>query len=162
MQSLTKVLPDWRNWAKRAANLDVLKDAVYPFPHVVPKFLGTIVQNYRPRDGSPARAFQTWIDRINKNVAEELFPALEKSGLTLPRTVYEAHGVNDFCLATIPDFNSLIAKSQEHQTPVYALTPEQIGQAGTVLATTLESRDNFNAMFSALADKVNCPSEPCR
>ena len=154
MQSLTKVLPDWHNWAKRAANLDVLKDAVYPFPHVVPKFLGTIVQNYRPRDGSPARAFQTWIDRINKNVAEELFPALEKSGLTFPKTVYEAHGVNDFCLATIPDFNSLIAKSQEHQTPVYALTPEQIGQAGTVLATTLESRDNFNAMFSALADKV--------
>lgn len=154
VQSLTKVLPHWRNWAERAAKLEVLREAVYPFPNIVPKFLGTIVQNYRPRDGSPARAFQAWIDRINKNVAEELFPALEKSDMTFPRTVYETHGVNGFCLATIPDFNSLIAKSQEHQTPVYALTPEQIGQAGTVLATTVESRDNFNAMFSALADKV--------
>lgn len=154
VQSLTRVLPHWRNWAERAAQLDVLKEAVYPFPNKVPKFLGTIVQNYRPRDGSPARAFQTWIDRINNSVSEDLFPALERSHMTLPKAVYEAHGVKGFCLATIPDFNSLIAKSQEHQTPVYALTPDQIGQAGTVLATTLESRDNFQEMFSDLADKV--------
>ena len=154
VQSLTRVLPQWRSWAGRAANLKVLKNAVYPFPDVVPKFLGTIVQNYRPRDGSPARAFQTWIDKINNSVSEDLFPALEQSQMTFPRTIYENHGVDGFCLATIPDFNSLIAKSQEHQTPVYALTPQQIGQAGTVLTTTVESRDNFRAMFSNLADRV--------
>ena len=154
VQSLSRVLPNWRKWAKRAAELELLKKAVYPFPDVSPKLLGTIVQNYRPRDGSPAAAFQAWIDKINDSVSNELVPALDKCDMALPHSVYEEHGVKGFCLATIPDFNSLIAKSQEHQTPVYELTQGQIGQAGTVLDTTLKSRDNFKEMFSDLADKV--------
>ena len=154
MQSLAKVLPDWRKWAVHAAELPVLKEAVYPFPDVTPKLLGTIVQNYRPRDGRPASAFQTWIDRINNIVATEMFPALEQCEMTLPQSVYEEHAVHDICLATIPDFNSLIARSQGNQTPVYALTPAQIRQGGSVLQTTLESRDRFRDIFSDLADKV--------
>ena len=79
---------------------------------------------------------------------------MEKCQMTMPQSVYEQHQVNGFCLATIPDFNSLIAKSQEYQTPVYELTREQLGQGGTVLATTERSRDRFREMFSELADKV--------
>ena len=154
MQSLAKVLPDWRKWAVRAAQLPLLKEAVYPFPDVTPKLLGTIVQNYRPRDGRPASAFQTWIDRINNIVATEMFPALEQCAMTLPQSVYEEHAVHEICLATIPDFNSLIAQSQGNQTPVYALTPAQIGQSGSVLETTLGSRDRFRDIFSDLAGKV--------
>ena len=154
MQSLAKVLPNWRKWAVRAAQLPVLKEAVYPFPDVSPKLLGTIVQNYRPRDGRPARAFQTWIDKINNIVATETFPALEQCGMTLPQSVYEEHAVNEICLATIPDFNSLIAQSQGQQTPVYALTSAQIDRSGSVLETTLESRDRFREIFSDLAAKV--------
>lgn len=154
LQSLAKVLPTWQDWATRAAGMSVLKEAVYPFPNVAPKLLGTIVQNYRPRDGRPASAFQKWIDEINNRASEELFPQLQKVGMTLPRLAYEEHGVKSLCLATIPDFNSLIARSQEHQTPVYALTSMQLGQGGSVLQTTLESRDNFKKMFSDLADKV--------
>ena len=147
VQSLAKVLPDWRSWAARAARLQVLKDAVYPFPDVAPKLLGTIVQNYRPRDGRPASAFQTWIDKIDAIVSENLFPELSKAGMTLPENVYGECGVEGLCLARISDFNSLIAKSQEHQTPVYALTPVQIGQGGSVLSTTIDSRDNFKEIF---------------
>ena len=58
IDSLCNVLPNWRSWAQRAAALDILKNAVYPFPDVTPKFLGTIIQNYRPRGGSPAASFQ--------------------------------------------------------------------------------------------------------
>ena len=154
VQSLSKVLPSWRRWAVRAAQLPVLKDAVYPFPDVAPKLLGTIVQNYRPRDGRPASAFAKWIKIINSNVSQELVPELEQLDMTLPEPVYSEHGVEDFCLATIPDFNSLIAKSQEHQTPVYELTPEQLGQTGIVLERTERSRDEFREIFSGLADKV--------
>jgi cellulose biosynthesis protein BcsQ len=154
VQTLARVLPDWRKWAERAAGLRLLKEAVYPFPDMAPKLLGTIVQNYRPRDGRPASAFQAWIDSINSNVSENLFPKLMKEGMTLPEPVYKKHGVEGLCLATIPDFNSLIAKSQDHQTPVYALTSEQLGQAGNVLASSERSRDNFREIFSDLADKV--------
>ena len=154
IQSLAGVLPNWRKWAERASEMQVLRSAVYPFPEVVPKLLGTIVQNYRLRDGRPASAFQAWINKINKSVSEELFPALEKVGMAMPQAVYEEHNVGGFCLATISDFNSLIAKSQEHQTPVYALTAQQIGQSGNVLETTESSRDKFKEIFSDLANKV--------
>ena len=77
------------------------------------------------------------------------------NGLMLPDHAYRDQDVGDgFCLATIPDFNTLVAKSQEAQTPVFALTADQIGQQGVVLQTTLRSRDSFEQIFSALADKV--------
>ena len=154
IQSLARVLPNWRQWANRAAELPILKEAVYPFPNVKPKFLGTVVQNYRPRSGSPAKAFQTWIDRINEIVSDVLFPGLETVSMTLPEYSYRQQDIKDYCLVTIPDFNSLIAKSQDHNTPVYALTPEQLEQGGSVLETSLGSRDTFGEMFSGLADKI--------
>ena len=154
VQSLANVLPNWQKWARRAAASPVLKEAVYPFPDISPKLLGTIVQNYRPRDGRPASAFQFWIDRIDDIVCKEFFPDLVNADMVLPQHAYEQNEVDKFCLARIPDFNSLIAKSQEHQTPVYDLTPAQIGQGGSVLEATLKSRDNFRDIFSALADKV--------
>ena len=155
IESLATVLPKWYAWAEKARTLPILKTATYPFPAVTPKFLGTIVQNYRPRGGVPAAGFQKWIDEINEIVSSKLVSELRKVGMMLPDQVYEDQGMGaEFCLASIPDFNSLIAKSQEAQTPVFALTPEQIGYTGPVLANTLKSRDNFEQLFSELADKI--------
>ena len=112
IDSLCTVFPNWSAWAERAASLDILKNAVYPFPSVTPKFLGTIIQNYRPRSGSPARSFQEWIDRINAKVTDRLVPTLEAINMTLPPERYQYADMNDYCLGMIADFNSLIAKSQ--------------------------------------------------
>ena len=154
IDSLTKVIPTWHDWSRRAQTLPVLKNATYPFPGINPKFIGTIIQNYRPRRGRPAKGFQQWIDQINYKVSEQLFPALHETEMTLPAGVYHTAGMDDYCLATIPDFNSLIAKSQETQTPIYDLTDEQIGQTGTVLEQTKASQDRFRKTFSDLADKA--------
>lgn len=155
INSLAGVLPRWRAWAKSAQESSILREATYAFPSIDPMFLGTIIQNFRPRGGAPAAAFGKWVDEIKRTVAETLSPALDKVGMMLPREVYEAAGLGtDECLATIPDFNSLIAKSQENRTPVFALSKEQIGQSGVVLGATVESRDQFRALFSDLGDKV--------
>ena len=61
---------------------------------------------------------------------------------------------SDYCIATIPDFNSLIARSQETQTPVFALTDEQIGHTGTVLENTGLNRDSFLTTFDELTEKI--------
>jgi hypothetical protein len=149
------VLPNWHAWAEKAHSLPILRNAAYPFPNITPKFIGTIVQNYRPRMGVPSSGFQKWIDEINKIVSNKLVPELDKLNMMLPEQAYKEQGIRSgFCLATIPDFNTLIAKSQEAQTPVFALTPEQIGQAGVVLNGMIKSRDNFRKIFSELADKV--------
>ena len=155
IESLATVLPKWHTWVEKARTLPVLTTATYPFPKVTPKFLGIIVQNYRPRGGVPAAGLQKWIDEINEIVSSKLVSELRKIGMMLPDQVYRAENMGTAsCLATIPDFNTLIAKSQDHQTPVFALTSEQIGQSGTVLENTLKSRDNFKQIFSELADKI--------
>jgi len=155
IDSLSNVLPNWKKWSTQAQSMEVFKNAAYPFPNVTPKFLGTIVQKYRPRGGEPAKGFQAWVDEINKRVSGSLVPALGKNNMMLPQALYEQQSmIEGFCLATIPDFNTLIAKSQEAQTPVFSLSAEQIGQGGIVLKRTIKSRDEFDNLFSKLAERT--------
>ena len=154
IDSLANVLPRWLEWSHRASSLSILRNAVYPFVENTPKFLGTVVQNYRPRGGIPARGFQIWIDRINKAVADKLVPEFNTFQMMLPPESYKNQGITGYCLVTIPDFNTLVAKSQIYHTPVFELNEKQIGSTGTVLSRTMESRDRFKDLFSDLADNV--------
>lgn len=155
VNSLANVLPKWRNWAKAAACNPALQTAAYPFPDSEPKYLGYVVQNYRPRDGAPARAFQTWFNQLEVNIEETLIPALRQSGMLLRDEIYaliESDPAKP--ILQMPNFNSLIAKSQEYQVPIYELTPEQLQQRGNVLDTTEESMKKFRELFDSTADKV--------
>ena len=154
IDSLSTVVPKWLAWSQRANSLSILKEAVYPFPQSTLQFLGTVVQNYRPRGGQPARGFQRWIDRINEAVQDKMVPQFASNNLMLPAELYEAQGIESHCLITIPDFNTLVAKSQTFQTPVFELNEKQIGLTGPVLVQTMESRNRFRQLFSDLADKV--------
>ncbi len=154
IDSLARVIPKWKKWSDKAQNLPVLRQASYPFPQTKPKFLGTIIQNYRPRNGAPTSGFQQWINHINHEVTQDLYPSLKSIGMTLPDSTYGSLKRDNYCLAKISDFNSLITISQEKQTPVYALTDEQIGQSGAVLANTKKSQDGFKGIFSDLGNKV--------
>jgi hypothetical protein len=73
----------------------------------------------------------------------------------MPSQVYQEQGLqNSFSLAKISNFNSLIALSQEHRTPVYALTIDQLGQTGIVLENNQRKQGDFRDTFSDLADKI--------
>jgi cellulose biosynthesis protein BcsQ len=155
IDSLAKILPKWYAWAQKASEMRILKDADYPFPKVTPRLLGTIVQNYRIIRQEPAAAFQNWIDGIQEAVSNRLVPSLQKNNMLLSNQMYNSQGISsDLCLAKISDFNSLIAKSQKYQTPVFALTSEQIEQVGIVLKGTLGAQEEFKKVFSTLADRV--------
>jgi len=155
IDSLTKVLPRWRAWAKSANSLQILKDANYPFPEVNVRFLGTIVQNYRIIGGRETAAFQTWIVKIEQSVSENLVPTLMRSNMMLPSQAYRDQGLSSsLSLAKISNFNSLIALSQDHRTPVYALTPRQLQQKGIVLEANQQKQEEFRKIFSDLADKI--------
>ena len=146
IESLASILPKWSAWARQGKALPVLREAVYPFPDRVPKFLGTIIQNYRVRKGLPASAFQQWFDEIGKGIVSSLIPVLTDNEMLLslelydkapksashppiqpsffPEFVYDS--VVSRPLLQVPDFNSLIARSQEHNAPVFDLTDEQL------------------------------------
>jgi cellulose biosynthesis protein BcsQ len=155
IDSLAKILPRWYTWAKSASSLQILKDANYPFPDSNPRFLGIIIQNYRIKSGKETAAFQTWIRKIEEAVISKLIPSLKNSNMMLPEGAYKEQGMSDsLCLTKIPDFNSLIALSQQNQTPVYELTNRHLKQSGVVLETTKHKQDEFKKTFSDLADKI--------
>jgi cellulose biosynthesis protein BcsQ len=157
IDSLASILPRWIEWGNRAAQSLVLQSSAYPFATPNLRFLGTVIQRFRPRKGSATQGFQAWIAQINQRVLQKLVPALDQHHTMLPIEDYIGVGnaiENPYCLAEIPDFNSMITISQEHQTPVFALTPEMFNQTGAVLDQSLADRDKFHMAFSALAQKV--------
>jgi cellulose biosynthesis protein BcsQ len=154
LASLAKTLPRWKSWAKTAHSIQVLRDADYPFPEPRATFIGAIIQKYRPRRGKASQAFQHWIDQLIDGLKQELIPNLQKAELLNP-TEYKAKiGLDPWVpIMEVADFNSLIALSQEHQVPVYALTPEVVGK-GAVWEQAKESMDVFETAFRTCAERV--------
>lgn len=64
-----------------------------------------------------------------------------------------------FNLANIADFNSLIAQSQKHNVPVFALSDMQIEQGGVILEKMKISRDDFRKAFEQLATEIHSVTE---
>ncbi len=155
IKSLTSVLPKWKAWADAASANSVLRDAEYPFPPKSPKFLGYVVQKYRPRAGVPSKAFQTWINQLEDGVANIFIPALEKCKMMLSSDIYINAGYDpNQPILQMPDFNSLIARSQEHQVPIFELTAAQMEQVGSVLASSQASQNNFKELFKVAAERT--------
>ena len=154
--SLASVLPKWSAWAKQAGSLPTLKNATYPFPDKTPKFLGTIIQKYRLREGNiPSAAFQKWIKEIEGEVKEKLIPVLKENDMLLPQGAYEKVGLQmGQPLFQMSDFNSLIALSQKHKAPVFGLTDEELEQTGIVLKRTKKSMQQFRDLYSVGADRL--------
>lgn len=154
IDSLSKILPKWFAWATTASSLQILKQATYPFPDINLHFLGIIVQNYRMIRGQETVAFQSWTQKIEQTVLSKLVPVLNQAHMMLPTQLYAEQGISNFVLTKISNFNSLLALSQEHRTPVYALTSEQLGQAGIELRANQKKQEEFRQTFSDLADKI--------
>ncbi len=155
-ESLATVLPKWKAWATQAQSSSVLQKATYPYPVVSPKFLGTVVQKYRIRQGQTASAaFQKWIDEIEAGVTNRLLPAMQGCGMLLDSAKYQAADADPSKpLLQMSDFNGLIALSQKHKVPVFALSDEQLEQDGIVLERTKKSMNKFRDLFEAAADKI--------
>lgn len=152
ISSLSRVLPRWNTAVSHFRN----QSLVYPFPMSPPKFCGIISQRYRPRLGNPAYSFQQWIDIIKETVLKEFVPVLAQNGMSISVAEFNGAKPSDtpYNLINIADFNSLIAQSQKHNVPIFALTDAQIEQAGVILETMKKSRDDFKKAFHDLANTV--------
>ena len=158
LSSLARTLPRWQAWAETAYKTDVLSAADYPFPKPHTQFIGAIVQKYRPRMGKASSAFQKWIDKLQEGLKDTLIPQLEKSGMLVAKKFKDAVGSEPWQpVMEVADFNSLIALSQEHQTPVYELTAGQIDQKGAVWTQTRANMDVFEKAFSDCAEQSHRP-----
>jgi cellulose biosynthesis protein BcsQ len=155
LSSLAKTLPRWKEWANAAYSTDLLQKADYPFPKPHIKFAGAIIQKYRPRNGKASKAFQKWIDELIAGIEKTLVPALASVDMVDTQSFSTSVGFPPWQpILEVADFNSLIAVSQEHQTPIYALTPNQLGQQGAVLRQNQAAMSTFRNLFSEAADRL--------
>lgn len=149
IQSLSLILPKWEKWAVRARK--VFADASYPLTKTTPKFLGTVIQRFNIRKGKPTKASQEVINGLCEMVKTSFIKNLGKTGMMLDPKKYE---VDDFCLAWIPDFQTLNSAFQAYGIPVFALSNAQLRHAGTVLQQYQKMRSRFRDIFSDFADRV--------
>lgn len=152
VRSLATVLPRWNTGVGSFRRAGIR----YPMPSEPPTLLGTVSQRYRPYRGAPAASFQDWINRIRDDVNTILVPALQPLGMVVSDTDFQAHVSADapYNLANVADFNSLIALSQNHAKPAFALADAEINRQGAVLDTMRQNRDDFAAVFQNLATSV--------
>lgn len=155
IDSLARVVPRWITWARSAANLEALATADYPFPTPTLKFLGTIVQRYRLKGGEPTEAFRAYFTELDSAIDNSLIPALTKADLLLPMKTYKAAGLEgSLRLASIPDFNTLIANSQQARKPVFSLTQDDVNRRGFVWETQSANIESFREIFAQLAARL--------
>lgn len=160
LRSLSRVIPKWMKWSLAASEQEILREAAYPWPSLRPKYLGSIVQNYRKRargDGEPkpTRAYQKWFDELSTVKKEVLLPTLKSNNMLLSDDIYEkANSKQDEFLMEVPDFNSLIAIAQNTQKPVFALCEDDIEATGVVKHIQITNRDHFNQIYEEGAKKI--------
>lgn len=149
IRSLSQVLPKWEKWAIRARS--VFSDAYYPLPTGTPRLLGTVVQGFNIRKGKPTLANREVIDRLDQTVRTTFADALREAGMLLPENKYDS---KNYCLAQIPDFQSLNAAYQTYCVPIFALNDAQLKYVGTVLEQYKQTRARFRDIYSNFADSV--------
>lgn len=159
LRSLAKTLPVWSAWSIKAGQNTTLKSADYPWSGKPVKFIGSIVQNYRKRarDGEsrPTRAFEKWFKNLKSVLEEDLYRSFKESDLLLDDTSYQKMAVSpkEF-LAEVPDFNSLMAISQDLSKPVFSLTRDEIKTSGSVAENQLASVESFDLLYTEIAEKI--------
>lgn len=158
--SLEKNITKWHREIQRFKEDNKFESRAFPI-HNSPKFLGAVQQRYRPRNEKPSVSFQAWIDKIRAAIDSKLVPSLEKIKCVIDKSKVQDVLTGDlkaYDLAHVPDFNSLIAISQQLSKPIFALTDIEIKTTGKVFGhaeeTMIASRDKFNEIFKDLGDRI--------
>lgn len=101
IKSLSRILPSWERWGKRARV--IFKDAEYPLPLNTPKFLGYTINDFNLSKGEPTQAFATIMDKIGESIKSDLIPNLADQGMLLEERKYlEAAKLNDSLFSQRP------------------------------------------------------------
>ena len=161
LRSLSRTLPKWAEWGKKAAANAFLKSADYPFPDAQPKYLGSTVQNFRKRsrdgeEAKPTQAFQKWFDQLADARDNVLVEALKNSNMLLPEAAYlRANASTDKFLMEIGALDGLIATAQELGKPVFAIDLNfDTTFRGNVSVNYAEKIESINDEFQLGAEKI--------
>lgn len=154
LQTLESIFPRWANW--KTGNEEIFRQSAYPLREGLPKFAGTVIQRFNMRKGRAAAPYRDNIEEIKNATTDRLYPALERSGLTLPTRVDypDPFQRNGFCLEEIPDFGALLPRAHETGVPVFALETHELGATGVVLDGMVRKRDNIHTQVTTVTNTL--------
>lgn len=153
IKTLARVLPRWKNIAQQMVTS--FASSSYPFPDAKPTFGGYITQRFNIRNGRAAAPFRNNMNEIVDTITQELVPDLQTASMMFAPAVYSAATIqHDYCLAEIPDFQSLLPQSHKFGVPVYALEDSEIEKTGTVLTQLKDKQVIFNDLFEDFAKRI--------
>jgi len=157
IQSLSKMIPQWDMDFKSFRDSSIKNS----LPENKPQLLGILSQRYNlytKKDGKEvASSFQYWIDKIQKASFEILAQGLKKSDMIINEEIFRKYVTEEqpYNLISIPNFNSLIAKSQEYNKPIFRLTQQELGYTGKVLDQQRDNQEKFLGLFMRLASIIS-------
>jgi cellulose biosynthesis protein BcsQ len=146
MQGLENVGPrllEWRQqWADRSQRSPAL-DFRLPAGSMEP--LGYVVSRHSVKAGGPVKAFQRWIDRMPAAYRESLGLPVGAAGLDVAS--------DEFCLAQLKDYRSLMPMAQEAKKPMFLLKPAD-GAIGGHQAAVRQAYVDFESLAKRIAARM--------
>lgn len=153
IKTLSVTLPRWNKLSIQMQSM--FENSSYPFPARRPKLGGLIIQRFNIRNGKPNTPFRNNMDEILEEVRQVFVPSLKAEDMIFEEEAY----LNDefpenYCLAEIPDFQSLLQKANQLGIPVYEIKDDELDYSGTVLDQMKISRNRFNTLFENFANQI--------
>lgn len=150
LKTLKVVLPRWKQCAQTLK--ETFTDSAYPLPNSSMKFIGMIIQRFSLRKGTAAKPYQNIISEIKDAVKNDLVPCLTNNDMMADFSLLSE--IDDYCLAEISDFVSLLQRANEVNKPVFDLSPEDMSATGVVRDQMVDSKNRFDSIFTSIVQKM--------
>ena len=150
MQGLQNVGPRlkaWREeWSDRKARAP---DLDFALPAGEMKPLGYVVGRHTVRAGGAVKAFQRWIDRMPEVYRTSFGEPKPPAGLEVTS--------DEFCLAQLKDYRSLMPMAQEANKPMFQLKPAD-GAIGGHQGAVRQAYLDFEALATEVLSRLGLPT----
>jgi len=151
LKNLGPTLRSWKNlWNKRLDNWKNSSESQsYPefrLPEGNMQPIGYLCQQHSVRLDRPVKAYDKWVKRIPNIYRQAVLEKDKDSNIELEN--------DEYCLATIKHYRSLIPMAQEHRKPIFNLTSAD-GAIGSHANAVQDARRDFQKLAKKIAEQMD-------
>ena len=146
LRNLGPTLNRWRqDWQRRR---DHWAQPDFPLPDGAMQPVGYVVQQHGVRLNRPVRAYDKWVNRMPEEYARNLCGDNEGP---YPETPAQDE---EYALATVKHYRSLVPMAQEARKPIFRLTTAD-GAIGSHAAAAKDARRDFRDLAKKIIQRIN-------
>ena len=146
LRNLGPTLNRWRqDWQRRR---DHWAQSDFPLPDGAMQPVGYVVQQHGVRLNRPVRAYDKWVNRMPEEYARNLCGDNEGP---YPETPAQDE---EYALATVKHYRSLVPMAQEARKPIFHLTTAD-GAIGSHAAAAKDARRDFRDLAKKIIQRIN-------